>query len=77
MVHFNTTLVIFTVGSCITSASSGDVCRLNSVASECDFTTATRCSCDKGFETENGLICNGKDNKYRLTQAVSMSVKPL
>ena len=49
----------YSIGACITSASAGDVCGLNSVATKCDNLTATMCSCNEGYESEDGLICNG------------------
>ncbi len=71
----------FSEGDCITSASPGDVCGLNSVATECSNLTATMCSCNEGYESEDGLICNGmcvcqwKQEKLKATIIVRAAIK--
>ena len=52
---------IFFIGECITSASPGDVCGLNSVATLCSNVTitASMCSCKDGYESINDLSCEG------------------
>lgn len=50
-----------TSGLCITSAAPGHVCGLNAVTTQCKNLTATMCSCNQGFQTVDGLVCEGKD----------------
>ena len=47
-------------GECITTGSPGDVCSLNSVATECSNLTASRCECNIGFDQWDNLTCIGR-----------------
>ena len=49
-----------TLGDCITSAATGSVCDLNSVASQCSGLDAVKCSCNSGYETIDGINCTGE-----------------
>ena len=51
---------IMFLGACITSASLGDVCGLNSVAAECISFNASRCKCNAGYQSKDGLICESE-----------------
>ena len=55
--------IITIIGKCITLASAGDICGLNSIASKCDLMRAVNCSCNDGYQMlVDGLICSGKRN---------------
>ena len=42
---------LYTVGPCITTVFSGDVCPLHTLVGECDEDlSATNCICDEGFK---------------------------
>ena len=52
-------LLLSLQGNCITTASSNDVCKLNSFASRCDNSSVTNCSCYSGYENEDEKNCKG------------------
>ena len=46
-------------GDCVTLAGPDEVCGLNSVAVECNYSVATRCSCNQGYFNTDPLTCAG------------------
>ncbi len=52
--------VFMSLGLCITSTASGSVCGLNSYASLCDSLSRVECTCNKGYETDDGINCTSK-----------------
>ena len=46
-------------GDCVTLAGPDEVCGLNSVAVECNYSVATRCSCNQGYFNTDPVTCAG------------------
>ena len=53
-------VIILNAGECITTGFPGDVCSLNSVATECSNLTASSCECKIGFDQQDDLTCIGR-----------------
>ena len=49
---FLVTIILYSVGTYITTASPDDVCSLDEVATECADLTATVCTSDPGFRIQ-------------------------